>query len=818
MHGHGTGANALCRLPFFRAAGLDASRVASLRRRAIDQGECLYDQGQPAVSAFLLLSGSLQVLRRCGGRGESRLLREVGDLEVTGELGLLTGQPHACAAVASSPSEVLVLPGTFYLEHFGPAARASLSSSIASLRAAPSLSNASEAVLATISLLAVWRRLQPGELLLVNGAASHPEAATSLSARREVALLTAGSAQLVVACEQAPHLSVARISAGYSLWHRDDSASTTIVAVAEEGDGLLAQIIPFDDLRALLPRACLEEMYCEARLANRCVERAMNRGDATAFRLGAAIFDRDADAAKMDTLDAMEGSLSLSLEESSTDESLAPEPDVAADVAAVAEEPARKMEPRIEAESATAAAGSQAEETEPAAVAPADHEVASAESRPNTETDLPRPEPPAMGSDLDWEPAGPSYEDEATHGEGVAGVHADQPDSGAQQQQYTGEQEGIADCSACSEHPYHPEQSEPSCVDTKDTAPAVHEDRNEDRALPNPQGRLETSASLGNLLSPGLSFIDLGQRYLRAPSSAYATMASERGSAPARPASRAGTSAQTNAEQSASRRSTCRPQSSATPARKPPHQPIRERRPMTAAPMSRPRAMERDKLADVFVLQISGLPPYAAQATLVDIFRTRGLAYRTAFLVYNVLGRPTGEAYVIATPRAARALPGRLRPACVGSRGAFAAPLVHIRSSSLATLQADAQKARVQGRWLDWPAPAASRHRRTGAARVLSRAGGEVGARGEHRSSGTTSAIARSSSLPQLGRVSLQAAALEAAPMTSSTGKAPARDPMPDGSFRRLSRSNSNPFFLRKRESHALIPSDSFARALANIV
>ena len=93
--------------------------------------------------------------------------------------------------------------------------------------------------------------------------------------------------------------------------------------------------------------------------------------------------------------------------------------------------------------------------------------------------------------------------------------------------------------------------------------------------------------------------------------------------------------------------------------------------------------MERDKLADVFVLQISGLPPYAAQATLVDFFRTRGLAYRTAFLVYNVLGRPMREAYVIATPSAARALPGRLRPACVGSRGAFAAPLV-------ATLQADA--------------------------------------------------------------------------------------------------------------------------------
>ena len=62
-------------------------------------------------------------------------------------------------------------------------------------------------------------------------------------------------------------------------------------------------------------------------------------------------------------------------------------------------------------------------------------------------------------------------------------------------------------------------------------------------------------------------------------------------------------------------------------------------------------------------------------------------------------GQPHACAAVASSPSEVLVLPvpGRLRPACVGSRGAFAAPLVHIRSSSLATLQADAQKARVQG-------------------------------------------------------------------------------------------------------------------------
>ena len=76
---------------FPRLSEAQIARVVPLgQRRAVHPGEILFEQGDPNAPFFVVLSGSVEVVRPIDGREEPIVLHEAGDF--SGEISLLSGR------------------------------------------------------------------------------------------------------------------------------------------------------------------------------------------------------------------------------------------------------------------------------------------------------------------------------------------------------------------------------------------------------------------------------------------------------------------------------------------------------------------------------------------------------------------------------------------------------------------------------------------------------------------------------------------------------------------------------------------------------
>jgi signal transduction histidine kinase len=85
-------------------------------------GETLVDEGDPAMSVFFIVDGSLEVYRMMGSQTVPLGARKSGD--VVGEMGVLTGMPRNATMRASTPSIVLSITGAAFMSalHESPGA------------------------------------------------------------------------------------------------------------------------------------------------------------------------------------------------------------------------------------------------------------------------------------------------------------------------------------------------------------------------------------------------------------------------------------------------------------------------------------------------------------------------------------------------------------------------------------------------------------------------------------------------------------------------------------------------------------------------
>lgn len=160
-----------------------------------------------------------------------------------------------------------------------------------------------------------------------------------------------------------------------------------------------------------------------------------------------------------------------------------------------------------------------------------------------------------------------------------------------------------------------------------------------------------------------------------------------------------------------------------------------------------------------------------------------------------MLGKPTGEAFVLTLQRVARAIPSTLRPAGAATLtlGARSGPLVKVRASSLAALQADAQKIPLLGRWCEWPASRGSGVGSGAGSGVGFGVGSSIGGGGGGGVclKRTASTLARTTFLYPVGEVCRP-------PLFHPGEKAFASTPIPQGPHRLVS-SSPHPFFWRDR-------------------
>ncbi|MDQ0475378.1 mechanosensitive ion channel family protein [Labrys wisconsinensis] len=82
--------------------------------RSLEPGDALFRQGDTEGSLFFVASGVMEVTRTVGARSSS--LGRIGAGDYIGEIGLLTGAPHAATITALTPSDVLELRK----EHLAP--------------------------------------------------------------------------------------------------------------------------------------------------------------------------------------------------------------------------------------------------------------------------------------------------------------------------------------------------------------------------------------------------------------------------------------------------------------------------------------------------------------------------------------------------------------------------------------------------------------------------------------------------------------------------------------------------------------------------
>jgi MFS family permease len=116
----------LSAVPIF--GGLAPARLERAQRRAhvleVPPGQVVIRQGDRADRFYVIVSGEVEVTQRPPDRpdGESRVLRRMGEREVFGEIGLLTGVPRTATVATTRPTTLLALDGPDFLELVGSGA------------------------------------------------------------------------------------------------------------------------------------------------------------------------------------------------------------------------------------------------------------------------------------------------------------------------------------------------------------------------------------------------------------------------------------------------------------------------------------------------------------------------------------------------------------------------------------------------------------------------------------------------------------------------------------------------------------------------
>jgi pilus assembly protein CpaE len=94
---------------FARLSDAELRKVARLlKERRVEQQQVLFRQGEPADSLFVVLAGRVRISVTDQTRRE-RVLAFVGEGEVVGEMGLLSGEPRSATALASVDTRLLQL-------------------------------------------------------------------------------------------------------------------------------------------------------------------------------------------------------------------------------------------------------------------------------------------------------------------------------------------------------------------------------------------------------------------------------------------------------------------------------------------------------------------------------------------------------------------------------------------------------------------------------------------------------------------------------------------------------------------------------------
>jgi len=94
---------------------LSREEIESLARalvvRSVVPGDCIFKQGGPSSSMYVIEAGVME-LSRCTAQAADQLLGRIGAGECVGELGLITQSPRAFTVKALTPGKVLELPGS----------------------------------------------------------------------------------------------------------------------------------------------------------------------------------------------------------------------------------------------------------------------------------------------------------------------------------------------------------------------------------------------------------------------------------------------------------------------------------------------------------------------------------------------------------------------------------------------------------------------------------------------------------------------------------------------------------------------------------
>jgi len=96
-------------MPLFRNVDLKRLRVVAMmgESRTYHAGERLFEQGDEADAAFIIIDGEVDVLVQVGGGEQSVAVLGAG--EIFGELGVLCDQPRTSAIAARSDLDTLRL-------------------------------------------------------------------------------------------------------------------------------------------------------------------------------------------------------------------------------------------------------------------------------------------------------------------------------------------------------------------------------------------------------------------------------------------------------------------------------------------------------------------------------------------------------------------------------------------------------------------------------------------------------------------------------------------------------------------------------------
>src|SRR5215469_13953917 len=101
----------LVRSPLFaRLSPVELDKIGALfRRRRYRAAEPVFREGDPGTALYLVDTGEVKILLG-GPDGKEVTLSLLGPAEFFGELALLDGEPRSADAIATVPTELLVLP------------------------------------------------------------------------------------------------------------------------------------------------------------------------------------------------------------------------------------------------------------------------------------------------------------------------------------------------------------------------------------------------------------------------------------------------------------------------------------------------------------------------------------------------------------------------------------------------------------------------------------------------------------------------------------------------------------------------------------